>query len=56
MLIRESVNWRVDGGLDLVIVAGMQRIEHYDIAAHGTDIALAKALGEREVVDPLCRR
>ena len=31
--------------LDLVIVASMQRIEHYEIAAYGTDIALAKALG-----------
>ena len=31
--------------MDLVIVAGMQRIEHYEIAAYGTDIALAKALG-----------
>jgi ferritin-like metal-binding protein YciE len=39
--------------LDLVIVASMQRIEHYEIAAYGTDIALAKALGEREVVDLL---
>jgi ferritin-like metal-binding protein YciE len=39
--------------LDLVIVAGMQRIEHYEIAAYGTDIALAKALGEQEVVDLL---
>ena len=36
--------------MDLVIVAGMQRIEHYEIAAYGTDIALAQALGEREVV------
>jgi ferritin-like metal-binding protein YciE len=36
--------------LDLVIVASMQRIEHYEIAAYGTDIALAKALGEKEVV------
>jgi ferritin-like metal-binding protein YciE len=25
--------------LDLVIVAGMQRIEHYEIAAYGTDVA-----------------
>ncbi|WP_158537178.1 DUF892 family protein [Humitalea rosea] len=32
--------------MDLVIVAGMQRIEHYEIAAYGVDIALAKALGE----------
>src|SRR6201989_997780 len=39
--------------LDLVIVASMQRIEHYEIAAYGTDIALAKALGETEVVDLL---
>jgi ferritin-like metal-binding protein YciE len=36
--------------LDLVIVASMQRIEHYEIAAYGTDIALAKALGEKELV------
>ncbi|MBV1800387.1 ferritin-like domain-containing protein [Siccirubricoccus sp. G192] len=39
--------------LDLVIVAGMQRIEHYEIAAYGTDIALARALGEQEVVQLL---
>src|SRR3954470_5696269 len=39
--------------MDLVIVAGMQRIEHYEISAYGTNIALAKALGEREVVDLL---
>ena len=39
--------------MDLVIVDGMQRIEHYEISAYGTDIALAKALGEQEVVDLL---
>src|ERR1700746_2880967 len=39
--------------LDLVIVAGMQRIEHYEIAAYGTDVAFAKALGETEVADLL---
>ncbi|HEY0182256.1 MAG TPA: ferritin-like domain-containing protein [Rhodopila sp.] len=39
--------------LDLVIVAGMQRIEHYEIAAYGTNVALAKALGEQEVADLL---
>jgi ferritin-like metal-binding protein YciE len=39
--------------LDLVIVASMQRIEHYEIAAYGTDIALAKALNEKELVDLL---
>ena len=31
----------------------MQRIEHYEIAAYGTDIALAKALGEKELVNLL---
>jgi ferritin-like metal-binding protein YciE len=39
--------------LDLVIVAGMQRIEHYEIAAYGTNIAIARALGENEAVDLL---
>ena len=39
--------------LDLVIVAGMQRIEHYEIAAYGTNIAIARALGERETVSLL---
>ena len=36
--------------MDLVIVAGMQRIEHYEIAAYGTDVALAQALGEKQIV------
>lgn len=39
--------------LDLVIVASLQRIEHYEIAAYGTDIALAKALGETDLADLL---
>jgi ferritin-like metal-binding protein YciE len=39
--------------LDLVIIASMQRIEHYEIAAYGTDVALAKALDEKEVMDLL---
>ncbi len=39
--------------MDLVIVAGMQRIEHYEIAAYGTDVALAEALGEKAVADLL---
>ena len=34
-------------------LAGMQRIEHYEIAAYRTDIVLAKALGEQEVVNLL---
>lgn len=39
--------------LDLVIVAGQQRIEHYEIAAYGTMTELAKAMGETEVGDLL---
>jgi len=39
--------------LDLVIIAGMQRIDHYEIAAYGTDVALAEALGESEVAELL---
>jgi ferritin-like metal-binding protein YciE len=39
--------------LDLAIVAGMQRIEHYEIAAYGTGIAVAEALGESEVAELL---
>jgi len=35
--------------LDLVIVASLQRIEHYEIAAYGTGVALAEAIGEEEV-------
>jgi ferritin-like metal-binding protein YciE len=35
--------------LDLVIVAGMQRIEHYEIAAYSTGVALAQAIGEKDV-------
>ena len=41
--------------LDLVIVAGMQRIEHYEIAAYGTDVTLEKALGENEVAQLLAQ-
>jgi ferritin-like metal-binding protein YciE len=39
--------------LDLVIIAGMQRIEHYEIAAYGTGVALAEAIDEKEVVELL---
>jgi ferritin-like metal-binding protein YciE len=41
--------------LDLIIVAGMQRIEHYEIAAYGTDVSLAEALGEKQVAELLSR-
>ena len=41
--------------LDLVVVAGQQRIEHYEIAAYGTMAELAKAMGEEEVAELLAR-
>ena len=34
---------------DLALIAGLQRIEHYEIAAYGTMAALAQAIGEDEV-------
>jgi ferritin-like metal-binding protein YciE len=33
----------------------MQRIEHCEIAAYGTDLALAQALGEKEVAELLSK-
>jgi ferritin-like metal-binding protein YciE len=39
--------------MDLTVVAGLQRIEHYEIAAYGTMAELAKALGENEVAELL---
>lgn len=39
--------------LDLVIVAGQQRVEHYEIAAYGTMAELSKAMGETEVAGVL---
>ena len=35
--------------LDIVIVAAVQKIEHYEIASYGTTASLAKALGEEKV-------
>ncbi|MBS0189146.1 MAG: ferritin-like domain-containing protein [Planctomycetes bacterium] len=35
--------------IDIGLVAAAQRVEHYEIAAYGTAIALAKQLGNREV-------
>jgi ferritin-like metal-binding protein YciE len=37
--------------LDLVIVAGQQRIEHYEIAAYGTMVEMCKAVGQSEVAE-----
>ena len=41
--------------MDLVIVASQQRMEHYEIAAYGTMVELAKAMGQNEVADLLAR-
>jgi ferritin-like metal-binding protein YciE len=41
--------------MDLVILAGLQRIEHYEISAYGTNIALCDALGEKDVSALLMR-
>lgn len=35
--------------LDLVVIAALQRIEHYEIAAYGTNVTLANSVGEVEV-------
>ena len=37
--------------LDLVTIAALQRVEHYEIAAYGTMTELARALGKTEVAD-----
>lgn len=39
--------------MDVLITAAAQRIEHYEIAAYGTIIALAKAAGEQKIADLL---
>jgi ferritin-like metal-binding protein YciE len=35
--------------MDALIIAGLQRVEHYEIAAYGTMAALASACGQKEV-------
>jgi ferritin-like metal-binding protein YciE len=40
---------------DVLIVAGMQRVEHYEIAAYGTMVALAKAAGQPKLADLLAQ-
>lgn len=35
--------------LDTLIIAGQQRIEHYEIASYGTMVAMAKACGQQEL-------
>jgi ferritin-like metal-binding protein YciE len=41
--------------MDAGLIGDAQKIEHYEIAAYGTDVALAKALGEGEVADLLAQ-
>ncbi|HEY3597300.1 MAG TPA: ferritin-like domain-containing protein [Paraburkholderia sp.] len=39
--------------LDTALIAAAQKVEHYEIAAYGSLIALAKQLGEKAAVDLL---
>ncbi len=38
---------------DAALIAAAQRVEHYEIAAYGTVVALAKSMGQKEIVDLL---
>ena len=50
----EATHKRVTGTLrDALIIAGAQRVEHYEISAYGTAIAWAKQLDLDDVVDLL---
>jgi ferritin-like metal-binding protein YciE len=40
-----------DGIIDLALIAGAQRVEHYEISAYGSARALAEQLGHTEVVE-----
>jgi len=42
-----------DAVMDAMLIAGAQRVEHYEITAYGTCIAWAEALGLTEVVEVL---
>ena len=35
--------------LDAALIGGLQRMEHYEIAAYGTVVALAEAMGQTEI-------
>jgi ferritin-like metal-binding protein YciE len=39
--------------MDVVLIAAAQRVEHYEIAAYGTIVTLAKSAGQRELADLL---
>jgi ferritin-like metal-binding protein YciE len=42
-----------DNVIDAALIGAAQRVEHYEMAAYGTVIAIAKQLKQREVVDLL---
>jgi ferritin-like metal-binding protein YciE len=48
-----SEDYGLDELLDVVIVAGAQRAEHYEIAAYGNAIAHAKAMGRNDIAGVL---
>ncbi|GGC33304.1 YciE/YciF family protein [Siccirubricoccus deserti] len=39
--------------MDALIIAGQQRVEHYEIASYGTMVAMAKACGQKELANLL---
>lgn len=41
--------------MDVIIIASAQRIEHYEIAAYGTMVSLAKAAGQTKLADLLAQ-
>ncbi len=42
-----------DSAMDAGLIAGCQRVEHYEIAAYGTLVAWARAMGHNEAADLL---
>ena len=42
-----------DATMDACLIAAAQRVEHYEMAAYGTLVAWAKAMGHREAADLL---
>jgi ferritin-like metal-binding protein YciE len=50
----EAIQEEDEGALrDLTLIAGAQRVEHYEMAAYGTAIAIAEQLGLDGAVDLL---
>ncbi|MFP3646178.1 ferritin-like domain-containing protein [Paraburkholderia sp. SIMBA_054] len=50
---RSTVKWASLTPLDTALIASAQRVEHYEIAAYGSLIALGKQLGETTAVQLL---